>query len=284
MIGGEMMERVFATDFAHMASHLMGKASQLSLPSPILQPVIHAYAIATGVSMEEIEQPRGGFKNFSEFFGRRLRPGARSVCKDKDALVSPCDGKIIAFGDIDFKDSPSFSIKGSRYNMEALLGAGNHGASYRQGGYLIVYLHPRDYHRVHVPTDAVLTKVSHVPGARYPVNSMFEDRVEEIYGKNERVVFHFKLPSGPEFALIMVSAFGVGNIETPFGVKGFQRSAVCCESEFDPPIPIGKGDDLGAFLLGSTVVMVWSRKAFQIDEHLVLGPVTMGSRLGRTIP
>jgi phosphatidylserine decarboxylase len=284
MIGEEMMESVFATDFAHMASHLMGKASQLPLPSPILQPVIRAYAMAMGVAMEEIEQPQGGFKNFSEFFGRRLRPGARSVCKDKDALVSPCDGKIIAFGEIDFKDSPSFSIKGSSYSMAALLGTENTGASYRQGGYLVIYLHPRDYHRIHVPTDAILTKVRHVPGARYPVNSMFEDRVEEIYGKNERVVFHFNLPSGREFALIMVSAFGVGNIETPFGLKGIQRTAICSESEFDAPIPIGKGDDLGAFLLGSTVVMVWSRNAFEIDEHLVVGPITMGSRLGKTIP
>ena len=80
------MESVFATDFAHMASHLMGKASQLPLPSPILQPVIRAYAVAMGVSMEEIEQPLSGFKNFGEFFGRRLRPGARVVCEDGGAI------------------------------------------------------------------------------------------------------------------------------------------------------------------------------------------------------
>jgi phosphatidylserine decarboxylase len=284
MIGGDMMESVFATDFAHMACHLMGKASQLPLPSPILQPVIRAYAVAMGVSMEEVEQPPGGFKNFGEFFGRRLRPGARVVCEDKDALASPCDGKIIGFGDIDFNDSPSFSIKGNRYNLEALLGTENHGAIYSRGGYLIIYLHPRDYHRVHVPADAVLTKIRHVPGARYPVNSMFEDRVEEIYGKNERVVFHFTLPSKREFALIMVSAFGVGNIETPFGLNKIQSSAGCSESEFETPITIGKGDDLGAFLLGSTVVMVWSHNAFEIDDRLVVGPITMGSKLGRTIP
>ncbi len=278
------MERVFATDFAHMASHLMGKASQLPLPAPILKQVIHAYALATGVSMEEIEPPQGGFKNFSEFFGRRLRPGARNICKAQDALVSPCDGKIIAVGQVDATDSPSFSIKGSRYNLDALLGGEKRGASFRHGGYLIVYLHPRDYHRVHVPVDAVLTEIRHVPGARYPVNSMFEERVEEIYGKNERVVFHFKLPSGLEFALIMVSAFGVGNIETPFGLKDIEQSAVCHETRFDAPIPIVKGDDLGTFLLGSTVVMIWAQNAFQIDDHLVVGPITMGSRLGRTIP
>jgi phosphatidylserine decarboxylase len=206
------------------------------------------------------------------------------VCTDKDAFVSPCDGKIIGFGEIDSKDSPSFSIKGSSYNLDALLGTENHCASYRHGGYLIIYLHPRDYHRVHVPVDTVLAKVRHVPGARYPVNSMFEDRVEEIYGKNERVVFHFKLPSGREFALIMVSAFGVGNIETPFGLHGMTPSSACCESRFDAPIPVVKGDDLGAFLLGSTVVMIWTQDAFKIDEHLVVRPITMGSRLGRVIP
>jgi phosphatidylserine decarboxylase len=284
MIGGELMERVFATDFAHMASHLMGKASQVPLPAPILKQVIHAYAIATGVSMEEIDPPQGGFKNFSEFFGRRLLPGARDICKEQDALVSPCDGKIIAVGDVDSKDSPSFSIKGSRYNLDALLGAEKSGASFRDGGYLIVYLHPRDYHRVHVPVGAALTAVRHVPGARYPVNSMFEDRVEEIYGKNERVVFHFNLPSGLEFALIMVSAFGVGNIETPYESKDIMQSTGCREHRFDEPIPTVKGDDLGTFLLGSTVVLIWAQNAFKIDDHLVVGPITMGSRLGRTIP
>ena len=277
------MERVFATDLAHMASHLMGKASKLQLPSPVLRQVINAYAVATGVSMEEVEQPQGGFKNFGEFFGRRLRPGARVVCEEKDALISPCDGRIVAFGDIDVNEAPSFSIKGSRYDLDALLGTERSGASYRQGGYLIIYLHPRDYHRVHVPVDAALSAVRHIPGARYPVNRLFEDRIEEIYGKNERVVFHFHLPSGADFALVMVSAFGVGNIETAHASRPVESGSERFESRLTEPVPVRRGDDLGTFLLGSTVVMVWPRGSFELDEQLVIGPIAMGHRIGRTI-
>lgn len=276
------MERVFATDFAHMASHLMGKASKLQLPSPILRQVINAYAAATGVSMEEAEQPRGGFKNFSEFFARRLRPGARVVSEERDAVVSPCDGRIVAFGSIDANESPSFSIKGSRYNLDALLGTEGSGASYRQGGYAIIYLHPRDYHRVHVPVEAELTVVRHVSGARYPVNPLFENRVDDIYGKNERMVFHFHLPSGADFALVMVSAFGVGNIQTPHASPPVDGGAGCVETRFDEPVLLGRGDDLATFLLGSTVVMVWPENSFVLDDHLVVGPIAMGRRIGRT--
>ncbi|MCP4601017.1 MAG: phosphatidylserine decarboxylase [Proteobacteria bacterium] len=275
------MEHLFATYFALQASHIMGRVAGAHLPSPVLKPLISAYALGMGISINEAEEPDGGFKCFSDFFGRRLRPGVRPVCEDNEAVISPCDGEIVAMGEIDSKDKPSFSIKGSCYDLDSLLGA-DMGTIYRSGGYLVTYLHPRNYHRVHVPMDSVLFRSRHIPGARYPLNGWLEDRVEEVYGKNERLVFHFALPSGGEFAIVMVAAFGVGKIETLYQPGSSQRPEVSQERDFDPPATVNRGDEVGAFLLGSTVVMVWSDGALNLDKELVHGATAvMGRRIGR---
>jgi phosphatidylserine decarboxylase len=275
-----LIEQVFTTNFAHSASHLVGKFARLQLPPFLVKRIISAYAVATGASVFEAEEPSGGFKSLSDFFGRRLRPGMRLICEDEGALISPSDGRIVGFGTLEPNGSSTFCIKGSQYNLDALLGANGSGDTYFGGGYSVIYLHPRDYHRVHVPTDALLTSVRHVPGARYPVNSLLEGRVDGIYEKNERVVFHFRLPSGGDFALIMVAAFGVGNIETPYGSGLLKNYQTCCEDTMDPPVSLFRGNDLGVFLLGSTVVLLWSQGSFQIDKEIALGPIAMGNRLG----
>ncbi|MCP4676266.1 MAG: phosphatidylserine decarboxylase [Deltaproteobacteria bacterium] len=275
------MERLFATHFAQRASRIMGRMAGARLPAPILKPLINAYALGMGVSMQDTEEPEGGFKTFGDFFGRRLRPGARPICEDLDAVVSPCDGEILDFGAIGSDPNATFFIKGSRYDMKSLIGDDT-GSTYRDGGYLVIYLHPRDYHRVHVPVDSRLLGVRHIPGTRYPVNSWANDKVEQIYGKNERVVFHLALPSGEEFVVVMVSAFGVGNIDSRFRFGSSWDPRVSRERYFDPPSKLMRGEELGAFLLGSTVVMIWSEGVFELDDALVQGSATaMGRRLGR---
>ncbi len=275
------MERLFTGPIAHRASHFMGRMADIQLPRTLLKPIIDAYAFGMGVSMDEVEEPVGGFKSFSDFFGRRLRSDARPVCDDKDAMVSPSDGNIVGFGDIDAVKSPAFSIKGSRYDLDSLLGREGAGTPFRSGGYMVVYLHPRDYHRVHIPADSQLTGMRHVPGARYPVNEWLDGRVEEIYGKNERVVFHFSLQNGGELALIMVAAFGVGNIKTSYGTVSGNGNNAIAEQDFAQPFSVVRGEELGTFLLGSTVVLVWSRDLVEMDKELVPGPIAMGHRLGR---
>ncbi len=276
------MERLFATHFAQRASRIMGRLASARIPASILNPLINAYALGMGVSMQDNEEPEGGFRSFGDFFGRRLRPGARPICEDPDAVVSPSDGEILDFGKIGSDPDSTFSIKGSRYNIKGLLGDDT-GSTYRDGGYLVIYLHPRDYHRVHVPVDSQLLSVRHIPGTRYPVNSWANNRVEQIYGKNERVVFHLALPSGEEFVVVMVAAFGVGNIDTSFQLGSSWDPQVSRERYFSPPSQLMRGDELGTFLLGSTVVMIWSEGALGLDDALVQGSATaMGRRLGST--
>ncbi|MDJ0762433.1 MAG: archaetidylserine decarboxylase [Myxococcota bacterium] len=275
------MERLFATDGARLVSRMIGRVARIPLPQKILTPIIGAYALGMGVDVEEAEAPIGGFRCFGEFFGRQLRPGARPISTDADAMISPCDGAIVGFGETGPGKKTAFHIKDSTYTPDELLGAQKAGNTYEGGGHLVIYLHPRDYHRVHAPAAGTLTRLRHIPGARYPVNDWFQNRVTGILGKNERMVFQIDLPAGGGLSLIMVAAFGVGNIETQYPLGSTFGPAVPRERDFDPAIAMQRGDELGAFLLGSTVVLLWSKGAVTLDQEITKGRIAMGRRLGR---
>ena len=274
-----LIEKVFGSPAASGTSHLLGRLADLQVPQTVLDPIVHLYSAAMGVDSEAYEKPEGGFGTFNGFFGRTLKQGEREMCPDPDALVSPCDGRISAFGNLD-PSGTEFTIKKSRYTLESLLGGAEDAVQYQDGSYAVVYLHPRDYHRVHAPCAGRLTKVRHIPGARYPVTGWCEARVENIYDKNERMVFFFDLPSGAHLALVMVAAMGVGNIDTPFDPGVDRRQKTVRERRFDPAAACGVGDDIGAFLLGSTVVLVGSRDAISLMSDLEIGPTRLGLRIG----
>jgi len=137
------------------ASRLMGRAADLPLPAPVLRPLIQAYASWFGVDMGAALTPPGGFGSFGAFFARRLRAGARPVDGAPAAVVSPCDGLLLEAGHISESDpSWSVTVKGARYGLAELIGDGATAQALAGGGYCVLYLHPRDYHRVHVPFDA----------------------------------------------------------------------------------------------------------------------------------
>lgn len=275
------MERFFETYLARRMSRIMGRLADVRLPPLILNPIISTYSKGLNISMDDVDVPQGGFQSFGEFFARKLKPETRPICDAPNAFISPCDGKLIGSGRIESDSSLVFSIKGSEYAVESLLGTASANETYRGGGYLVIYLHPRDYHRVHAPLDGSIYALRHIPGARYPVNSWMDGRVENIYGKNERVVFHFRTPNGGQCALVMVAAFGVGNIEACYEIGAGREVDVLREREFSPPRQIERGQELGAFLLGSTVVVLWSEGACELDADLVQGPVAFGARLGQ---
>jgi phosphatidylserine decarboxylase len=274
------MERVFATYVARKASRLLGRVADIPLPRTMLSPLVHAYSVGVGANTCEWLEPSEGWRSFGDFFARRLKPESRPICQDRDAFVSPCDGAVRALGAIDARTE--FSVKGNVYDVSALLGSEEAGRALGGGGFIVIYLHPRDYHRVHVPMDGELTAVRHVPGARYPVNAWAERRVRGIYQKNERVVFHLRTGGGHELVLVMVAAFGVGNIETGLMPRAGEGPDVVRERLCVPPARLARGDDLGAFRLGSTVVLLWAKGAVEIDASAAVGSVFMGRRLGRT--
>jgi phosphatidylserine decarboxylase len=144
----------------------------------------------------------------------------------------------------------------------------------------VFYLHPRDCHRVQVPADSRLVRTRHIPGSRFPVVDWSERLVKGIYSRNERLVFDFALPDGARLSLVMVAALGVGNLDSPYAPPDL--TATTSRREFDPPPSLHRGEDLASFKLGSTVVLLWSADAVELDETLFPGPVVFGQKLGST--
>ena len=274
-----MLHRLFDTSLPGRVSRTLGYAADLPLPRRVLDPIIAAYSMAFGVDAHDVDVPDGGFACFGDFFARRLKPGARPVAAGPDAFVAPCDGVLHAVLESNGAGT-ALRVKGDDYSIDELLGARGEGERLAGGGGLVVYLHPRDYHRVHAPCRGELVRVRHIPGARFPVAPWSEKRVRGLYQRNERVVFFFDLPKGRALALTMVAAMGVGDIASPHAPPPAPRDPTT--RAMAPRLPLVAGDEVGAFRLGSTVVLLWSEGAVSLHPDLAIGQrVVQGQAMGK---
>ena len=210
------------------------------------------------VDMSEAAEPDiTRYPTFNEFFTRALKPGARPIAQAD--LVSPVDGAISQFGPIE-RDL-IFQAKGHNYSTTALVGGdATLAAQYEHGHFATLYLSPRDYHRIHMPCDGRLLRMVHVPGDLFSVNPVTARGVPELFARNERVVCVFEGPRGP-FVLVLVGATIVGSMATVWhGVVNPPRVRKVREWRYDDQqISIRQGEEMGRFLLGSTVVMLFPR-------------------------
>ena len=220
------------------------------------------------VDMSEAAEPDiTTYPSFNAFFTRALAPGARPLAAD--ALVCPVDGAISQFGSIE--GDQIFQAKGHRYSTTALLGGdAGEAARYENGHFATIYLSPRDYHRIHMPCDGTLRQMVHVPGELFSVNPATARGVPGLFARNERVVCLFDGPAGP-FALVLVGATIVGSMATvwhgtvnpprPGGVRRWRYGAGAAAAGPDgqaAPAPVlTQGEEMGRFLLGSTVVLLF---------------------------
>lgn len=209
-----------------------------------------------GVDMAEAADPDiAAYPSFNEFFTRALRPGARPIAQAD--LVCPVDGAISQFGRIE-RDQ-IFQAKGHRYSTTAMVGGDAALAKqFDDGHFATLYLSPRDYHRIHMPCDGRLRRMIHVPGALFSVNPTTARGVPGLFARNERVVCVFDGPHGP-FVLALVGATIVGSMATVWhGVVNPPRPGQLREWRYDDaPVALKQGDEMGRFLLGSTVVMLF---------------------------
>lgn len=261
-------------------TRLVGRAAERPVPHAVLDPVLSLYVRAFSVDMGEAEVPREGFASFNDFFTRRLRDGRRVVDGDPDALVSPADGRLDDDGPVDAESR--FLVKGQTYDAAELLGSHEEARGFDGGRYAIVYLSPRDYHRVHSPTAGVVRRVRHLPGTLYPVNAIGVEHVPRLFARNERVVVYLDTPRFGTIAVVFVGAFIVGRITlTIAGPPRPPHGGAPVERTWDPARAprMERGDELGAFLLGSTVVMLMPRLrdgAWRDDVQSPRGPVRVG--------
>ena len=226
--------------------------------------VIRKFVARYGVNMDEAENSDiASYSSFNDFFTRPLRAGARPLAQAD--FICPVDGAISQFGQIE-RDQ-IFQAKGHQYSTTALVGGDAQlAALFQDGSFATIYLSPRDYHRIHMPLAARLTRMIYVPGALFSVNPTTARGVPGLFARNERVVCVFDTARGP-FVLVLVGATIVGSMATVWhGVVNPPRPGSVREWRYDDQhIALDQGQEMGRFLLGSTVVMLFPKGTLQFN-------------------
>ncbi|MEP7155125.1 MAG: archaetidylserine decarboxylase [Betaproteobacteria bacterium] len=216
------------------------------------------------VNMSEAANPDiASYASFNEFFTRALRSDARPIADSP--YVSPVDGRISQFGAIE--DDQIFQAKGHQYSTTALVGGDAQlAAQFAHGAFATLYLSPKDYHRIHMPCDGKLLRMIYVPGDLFSVNPVTALGVPGLFARNERVVCVFDSAAGP-FVLTLVGATIVGSMATVWhGVVNPPRLAEVREWNYaDKNIALKKGEEMGHFLLGSTVVLLFPKNTLTFN-------------------
>ncbi len=217
-----------------------------------------------GVNMAEaLQSDVASYLSFNDFFTRALKPGARPLASA--AMVCPVDGEISQFGAMEHDQI--FQAKGHRYSTTALVGGdASLAAPFVDGQFATLYLSPKDYHRIHMPCDGQLRRMIHVPGELFSVNPATARSVPGLFARNERIVCVFDTPIGP-FVLVLVGATIVGSMATVWhGVVNPPRPGTLREWRYDDDsIALRQGQEMGRFLLGSTVVLLWPKRALRFN-------------------
>ncbi|UJR81721.1 archaetidylserine decarboxylase [Sandaracinus amylolyticus] len=265
-------------------SRVLGRMASAGVPVPLLQRAIDLYVRAYAVDLSECDVPSGGWTSFNQFFTRPLRDGCRPIDPDPGAIVSPADGLVEDCGTIDAR--ATFRVKGRPYDVGELLGDERDASRYEGGRFAIIYLSPRDYHRVHAAVEGPVRVVRHVGGTLFPVNKIGLEHVPGLFAKNERVAVFQESPVHGEVATILVGAIVVGSVTLTFDPAmrtndGPPRGTVRYLPGREPTL--GRGDELGAFQLGSTVIVLTTRRS-EIELAVEPGtPVRMGQVIARRV-
>jgi phosphatidylserine decarboxylase len=242
-----------------------------------------------GVNMAEAANPDPrSYATFNAFFTRALKPGARPLAQAD--FVCPVDGAISQYGAIQ-KDQ-IFQAKGHHYSTRALVGGDAAlAAQFDDGAFATIYLSPKDYHRIHMPAAARLRRMIYVPGDLFSVNPATARGVPGLFARNERVVCVFDMPCGPHgelrpFVQVLVGATIVGSMATAWhGVVNPPRPGQVRQWTYDDPVVnLQRGEEMGRFLLGSTVVLLWPKDTIAFNPQWAAGQgVRMGEAMGEAM-
>lgn len=223
------------------------------------------------------------YENFNDFFTRHLKPGIRPIADTN--IVSPVDGFVSEFGSI--QQGQLLQAKGKYYSLETLVALPKAQSDlFQSGSFVTLYLSPKDYHRVHMPMDGILQTMKHIPGTLFSVQPLTTQHIPKIFTRNERLVMQFETSMGP-LAVIFVGATIVGKIGTRWQgdlsrskhIKDYQ-DVIAHWSVADKTLK--KADELGYFKLGSTIILLFSKKIEWIPTLKVGMPIQLGEALVKT--
>lgn len=245
-------------------SRVMGRLMHLRCPQPMGLFLVWAFAKIYKINTAEAAKPVSQYPSIGDFFIRELKPGARPLADDP--VVHPADSKISQIGII--SDGQMIQAKGLKYSVQEICQDLEAFKKYEGGLFVTYYLCPTDYHRVHAPTDMNIHQVTYAPGELWPVNQWSTHNVRNLFGINERVIIDFKAPQGLA-TLVLVGATNVGQMSLSFDSQIVTNVPLASGAEVTSSIRksyavnLQKGDHVGTFHMGSTVVMIYSKEFCQ---------------------
>ena len=269
----------------HLVSRLVGWLADSEI-SWIKDTFIRLFARHFDVDMNQAAEPDlGAYPSFNAFFTRALAEGARPMAVGEDAVLCPADGAVSQLGEI--SGGSIFQAKGRSYSCEELLGDTERARTWENGSFATIYLSPRDYHRVHMPLAGDLEAQTYIPGKLFSVNQVTAANVDRVFARNERLVCYFDTPAGP-MAMVLVGAMIVAGIRTVWSgqVAPPPREPRTVDFKHAPAgISLARGEEMGRFLLGSTVILLFPEGRVEWDPKFEAGsPTQVLERLGTFKP
>jgi phosphatidylserine decarboxylase len=265
-------------------SEAIGWGVSLGIPALLRTGMLSRFAQIYGIDVSEAEKPLAEYEGFDEFFTRKLRPGARPIDDAPGRVVSPADGTVVECGLA--TAGKLIQAKGSDFDLATLLDDPQAAARLQGGAYLITYLSPKDYHRVHSPVGGRVVGWRHVPGTLFSVGAASIRREPGLFVRNERFITLIEMDGGGLVAVVMVAAVGVGHVTVSYDPEvathrpEFFRAALR-HRQYEQPIAINRGDELGIFHLGSTTIAVFEPGRVTLDALVSGASTKMGVGIGR---
>ncbi len=238
----------------HAISRFMGWLANIQNPDAknwMIKRFIRKYNVDMTQAVEENPEK---YIDFNHFFTRKLKPELRPIVSGKNEIASPVDGVIAQMGKV--KQNQLLQAKDFYYDLDSLLGDKTFAQQFVDGSFATLYLAPRDYHRVHMPLAGTLIKSIYIPGDLFSVNRLSSEIIPQLFTRNERLVLFFQTDAGV-MAVVLIGAIIVGNIQTVWMQKPVRASQIKIETPAN--IHLQTGDELGQFLLGSTVIVLFGK-------------------------
>jgi phosphatidylserine decarboxylase len=264
-----------------------GRIADTPIPETLRHRVLSTVITALGIDATEAELPLTDYRTINEFFVRRLKPGLRTWPEHPMVAASPVDAIVGQSGFV--RDGQMVQAKGRFYTAEELLDDAEQARRFNGGGFITLYLSPRHYHRIHTLCAGTIPMARHVPGALLPVNEAASQHVDRLFARNERLICYVDGAFG-RVAVVAIGAYNVGRISAAFDPEWAagspsvtnRKEAKANTRVYEPLLPVGIGDEIMAFHLGSTVVLLFEPRRANLYSALIPGTeVKVGEPIAR---